>query len=316
MSILTSTLLPSSLLIPRRTKPINSPNNKVVFHKNDHYLNRIVTQKKKASFCIQAQAQQVEPSIPSSPIIYPTVRPKFVLFGSSIVQFSYHEGWGATLAHLYARQVDLILRGYAGWNSRNALRVLDSVFPKNATQQPSLVIVYFGGNDATNPRPGGNGPHVPLEEYKENMKKIVIHLQSLSEKTRVIFLSTPPINEDQIFGDRYPPHQRPMTNESHRIYSEAGLEVSRELNIKAIDLWSAIQEREDWKDVSFSDGIHFTNEGSKVVSREILKVLREADWKPSLHWRDMPIEFEEYYTLPTGPGGEPTDEQTLVSLQV
>ncbi|OIV98589.1 hypothetical protein TanjilG_12175 [Lupinus angustifolius] len=286
MSILTSTLLPSSLLIPRRTKPINSPNNKVVFHKNDHYLNRIVTQKKKASFCIQAQAQQVEPSIPSSPIIYPTVRPKFVLFGSSIVQFSYHEGWGATLAHLYARQVDLILRGYAGWNSRNALRVLDSVFPKNATQQPSLVIVYFGGNDATNPRPGGNGPHVPLEEYKENMKKIVIHLQ------------------------------RPMTNESHRIYSEAGLEVSRELNIKAIDLWSAIQEREDWKDVSFSDGIHFTNEGSKVVSREILKVLREADWKPSLHWRDMPIEFEEYYTLPTGPGGEPTDEQTLVSLQV
>ncbi|XP_019413300.1 PREDICTED: GDSL esterase/lipase At2g38180-like isoform X2 [Lupinus angustifolius] len=258
MSTLTKTTLPTSLLIPRRTKPINSPNNKVVFHKNDHYLNKIVPQKKKASFCIQAQAQEGEASVPSSPIESPSLRPTFVLFGSSIVEYSYFEGWGATLAHLYARQVDLIMRGYAGWNSRNALQILDRVFPKNATQQPSLVIVYFGGNDATNPRPGGNGPHVPLEEYKENMKKIVIHLQSLSEKTRVIFLSTPPINEDQIFGD--------------------------------------------------SDGIHFSDEGSKVVSREILKVLREADWEPSLHWRDMPIEFEEYYTPPTGPGGEPTDE--------
>ena len=34
------------------------------------------------------------------------VRPKFVLFGSSIVQFSFsNEGWGSILADLYARKV-------------------------------------------------------------------------------------------------------------------------------------------------------------------------------------------------------------------
>ena len=34
------------------------------------------------------------------------VRPKFVLFGSSIVQDSFsNEGWGAILATLYARKV-------------------------------------------------------------------------------------------------------------------------------------------------------------------------------------------------------------------
>jgi len=34
------------------------------------------------------------------------VRPQFVLFGSSIVELSYScEGWGATLANLYARKV-------------------------------------------------------------------------------------------------------------------------------------------------------------------------------------------------------------------
>ncbi|XP_019413292.1 PREDICTED: GDSL esterase/lipase At2g38180-like isoform X5 [Lupinus angustifolius] len=307
MSTLTSTIFFSpSLLIPARTKPTNSPNNQVFFHKNDHYLNRIVPQKKRASFCIKAQEQKVEEGVPSATIACPTVRPKFVLFGSSIVEYGFHEGWAATLAHLYGRQVDVVLRGYAGWNSRTALRILDKIFPKHATQQPSLVIVYFGGNDATHPQPDGHGSHVPLKEYSENMRKIFNHLKSLSEKTRIIFLSTPPINEKQLFGDSIPSNP-PKTNESLRIYSEAGLEVSRELNIKAIDLWSAIQERSDWKDVSFIDGIHFTKEGSKVVSREILKVLREADWEPSLYWREMPIEFKDYYT-PIGLDGEPIDE--------
>ncbi|OIV98586.1 hypothetical protein TanjilG_12172 [Lupinus angustifolius] len=310
MSTLTSTIFFSpSLLIPARTKPTNSPNNQVFFHKNDHYLNRIVPQKKRASFCIKAQEQKVEEGVPSATIACPTVRPKFVLFGSSIVEYGFHEGWAATLAHLYGRQVDVVLRGYAGWNSRTALRILDKIFPKHATQQPSLVIVYFGGNDATHPQPDGHGSHVPLKEYSENMRKIFNHLKSLSEKTRIIFLSTPPINEKQLFGDS-PPEKLPKTNESHRIYSEEGLKLCKKMNIKAIDLWSKVQEREDWKEVSFIDGIHLTNEGSKVVTREILKVLKEADWKPSLYWKEMAIEFEEYSDTPIGPGGKPIDPHT------
>jgi hypothetical protein len=45
---------------------------------------------------------------------------------------------------------------------------------------------------------------------------------------------------------------------------------------------------------SFSrDGIHFTSEGSKIVVKEIMKVLTEADWEPSLHWKSLPAEFAE-----------------------
>jgi isoamyl acetate esterase len=43
--------------------------------------------------------------------------------------------------------------------------------------QPSLVIVYFGGNDSMGAHPSGLGPHVPLTEYIENMKKIALHLK-------------------------------------------------------------------------------------------------------------------------------------------
>lgn len=126
-------------------------------------------------------------------------RPEIVLFGSSIVQFSYsHEGWGAILTDLYSCKADIVLRGYCGWNTRQALQVLDQIFPKDAAVQPSLVIVYFGGNDSIRPDPNGLNSHVPLPEYVQNMKNIVLHLKSLSEKTRIIILSTPAVNEEQI----------------------------------------------------------------------------------------------------------------------
>lgn len=39
------------------------------------------------------------------------------------------------------------------------------------------------------------------------------------------------------------------------------------------------------------DGMHLSPSGSKLVAEEILKVLKEADWKPSLHWDTLPKEF-------------------------
>ena len=45
--------------------------------------------------------------------------------------------------------------------------------------------------------------------------------------------------------------------------------------------------------VCLRDGIHFTVEASKVVVKEILKVIKEADWEPSLHYNSLPAEFGE-----------------------
>ncbi|KAJ6871370.1 GDSL esterase/lipase CPRD49-like isoform X1 [Populus alba x Populus x berolinensis] len=221
-------------------------------------------------------------------------RPKFVLFGSSIVQLSYiNEGWGAALAHIYARKADIVLRGYSGWNSRRAVQVLDKVFSKDAAIQPSLVIVYFGGNDSVHPHATGLGPHVPLPEYIENTRKIAMHLKSISDKTRVIFLSAPPASEEQIGIHLSGKMDMVRTNESCRIYSEACLAVCREMNLKAVDLWTAIQQVDNWETVCLKDGIHFAPEGSRIIVKEILRVIKEAHWEPSLYWKAMPTEFSE-----------------------
>lgn len=51
--------------------------------------------------------------------------------------------------------------------------------------QPSLVIVYFGGNDSMGPHPSGLGPHVPLPEYIDNMRKIATHIQVFQKKLHI-----------------------------------------------------------------------------------------------------------------------------------
>ncbi|KAL8517267.1 hypothetical protein ACS0TY_015482 [Phlomoides rotata] len=180
-------------------------------------------------------------------------RPQFVLFGSSIVQMSFNVGgWGAILADLYARKADVVLRGYSGWNTRMALGILDEVFPKDEPIQPSLVILYFGGNDSTGPHPSGLGCHVPLPEFVENMKRMMLHIQSLSDKTRIICLTSPPVNEErirEIFGGAFDDQSR--SNEGCRIYSEALVELCKEMDVEAINLYTAIQKRDDWANTCF-----------------------------------------------------------------
>ncbi|KAL3356799.1 hypothetical protein AABB24_017451 [Solanum stoloniferum] len=99
------------------------------------------------------------------------------------------------------------------------------------------------------PDPNGLNAHVPLLEYIQNMKNIVLHLKSLSEKTRILVLSTPPVNEEQIiklFGSSR------RSNERSHIYSEACIKMCKELGIKVIDLWTALQNRDDWLTAHFT----------------------------------------------------------------
>ncbi|CAH9113134.1 unnamed protein product [Cuscuta europaea] len=222
-------------------------------------------------------------------------RPQFVLFGSSIVQLSYSNGgWGAILADVYARKADILLRGYYGWNSRRAIQVLDQVFPKDAAVQPTLVIVYFGGNDSMGPHSSGLGPHVPLPEYIENMRKVALHIKSLSDKTRIIFLTCPPVNEAKVKENTSSIFSELVrSNDLCSKYSQACIDLCKEMGVMVIDLFSSFQKREGWENACFTDGIHLSEEGSKVVVEEILKALKEAEWSPSLHWKSMPTEFSE-----------------------
>ncbi|KAL0003370.1 hypothetical protein SO802_017151 [Lithocarpus litseifolius] len=73
------------------------------------------------------------------------------------------------------------------------------------------------------------------------------------------------------------------------LYSDACVKLGREMGVKVADLFTALQKR----DACFTDGIHLSAEGSKIVVEKILKVIKEADWEPCLQWKSMPTEFAE-----------------------
>ncbi|MBA0564264.1 hypothetical protein Golob_009217, partial [Gossypium lobatum] len=86
-------------------------------------------------------------------------------------------GWGASLADAYSRKADVVLRGYGGYNTRWALFLLHHLFPLGSTKPPVATTIFLGANDAALAGRTSERQHVPVEEYKENLRKIVRHLK-------------------------------------------------------------------------------------------------------------------------------------------
>jgi hypothetical protein len=90
-----------------------------------------------------------------------------------------------------------------------------------------------------------NKQHVPLEEYKTNIEKIVTHPQLVAHQPRIIFVAPPPINEhlwwprDQSSG--YPSVTRVAS--STKDYADGVCEVGAKLNIPVVNLWKAFMEK-------------------------------------------------------------------------
>ncbi|CAI5460988.1 unnamed protein product [Closterium sp. Yama58-4] len=74
--------------------------------------------------------------------------------------------------------------GLSGYNTRWALFLLPKLFPKGDTSipPPALVTVFFGANDAALPGRTSGKQHVPIPEFKENLRVIVTHLQSEQQR--------------------------------------------------------------------------------------------------------------------------------------
>lgn len=214
------------------------------------------------------------------------VRPKVVLLGDSITEWAFQEGgWGAALAHHFARKVDVVLRGYSGYNTRWALKVLDRAVAgigSSATgggeqqQQPvvAAATVFFGANDAALPDRYCWFQNVPIPEYTANLKSIVSSLKEKWPAAVIVLITPPPIDEDGRvsfplpFSDGSGLPER--TNDSAGAYAKACVAVAEESGVPVIDLWTRMQQVPGWEKALLSDGLHLTKQGNKVLFEEVL----------------------------------------------
>ncbi|XAR66550.1 Arylesterase [Bertholletia excelsa] len=207
------------------------------------------------------------------------MRSKIYLFGDSLTEESFGDGgWGASLANYFSRAADVVLRGYSGYNTRWALKVIDKVFPLES-ESPAAVTVFFGANDACLPDRCSAFQHVPIDEYQQNLRSIVSFIKKRWPTTNVLLTTPPPINEDARL--LYPFVENTLglperTNEAAGAYAKSCIEVAGEFNVLVVDLWTKMQQFPDWKKAYLRDGLHLTPGGNHVVFEEVLRKLKEA----------------------------------------
>ncbi|KAL1964988.1 hypothetical protein VTN77DRAFT_6188 [Rasamsonia byssochlamydoides] len=241
---------------------------------------------------------------------------QFLLFGDSITQLSNDQklgfGFSAALQNAYARRLDVINRGFSGYTTAHAIKVLPKFFPPPQRARIRFMTIFFGANDAVLPP---YAQHVPLSQYKENLKAIVEHPMVRAQNPKIIILTPPPINEYQleIFDAEkgFPTPSRAASNT--RLYADACREVANSLGIPVVDIWTAFMKAAGWqegqplagsKDIPrndileglFTDGLHFSGEGYKIMFDEVMKVI-QATWPDQVPER-LPMIFPGWEVAP------------------
>ncbi|ERT03380.1 GDSL Lipase/Acylhydrolase family protein [Sporothrix schenckii 1099-18] len=181
-----------------------------------------------------------------------TLYPQVVLFGDSIVRGAADTRDGFSLQSALQthciRRFDVVNRGLGGYNSSQALRVLPSIFQQTSPSTPDLsyLVVLLGANDAALPRDVDN-QHVPLEQYKANLRRIVTHPNIQAHAPKIILVTPPPLNGFHLGQLERQNTPGAATSRQARItaqYTEAARGVANDVpGVELVDLSAALMQR-------------------------------------------------------------------------
>ncbi|CAA3008102.1 GDSL esterase lipase At5g45920 [Olea europaea subsp. europaea] len=222
------------------------------------------------------------------------MRPRIYLFGDSITEESFTDGgWGSSLANHFSRTMDVVLRGYSGYNTRWALKVVEKVFPPpERGGVPMAVTVFFGANDACLPDRCSSFQHVSVDEYRKNLHAIIAFLKKRWPSVRILLITPPPIDEDGRLQNPFVENESGLperTNEAAGRYAKACLAVAAECGIPAVDLWTKMQQIPGWQKAYLRDGLHLNKGGQRVVFEEIILGLKGAGLSLETLPVDLPL---------------------------
>ncbi|CDR43154.1 CYFA0S11e00826g1_1 [Cyberlindnera fabianii] len=228
---------------------------------------------------------------------------KFLLFGDSITEFAYEQHpptstttqfvFGSAISNAYVRRLDVVQRGFAGYNTNWALKMLPKILEQVHTpdSQVKIATVFFGTNDAAL----GGIQKVELEEYKANTSKFLDLFAEIG--TKVVLIG--PAKHYQEPWHALKPEDVAKgiirTNENNKIYSEAAKALAKDRGVAFVDLYTAFDTYDgDWTELLI-DGVHFTGKGYEIMYNEVMKAIRDnyPEFAPENleyklpYWRDF-----------------------------
>ncbi|KAI1308233.1 Isoamyl acetate-hydrolyzing esterase 1 -like protein [Halotydeus destructor] len=216
---------------------------------------------------------------------------KVVLFGDSLTEYSLSPDgqWASLLGDRLKRVADIVVRGFGGYNTRYCRLMLPKLFPDPVKfDDVSCFVICLGANDCALEE-CISGQHVPLDEYKANLKDIVSYVVGKGLTRDKIIFMTPPKFYGEKFAHWYKmefPENFKVTgplkrsDEQTALYAQACVQVGQELGVDTVNLHD-IFSHDSRGEALLVDGIHFSAEGSKLLFEHLWplvepKVLKHA----------------------------------------
>ena len=237
-----------------------------------------------------------------------TAMDQFILFGDSITQQCFdQEGgrgfFGPALVDYYVRRLDIVNRGFSGYNTSQALKVLPKFMPSPQRASVRFTMIFFGANDARLPNtPGGPDQHVPLDDFKNNLRTIATHeCVKAHQDIRVVLVTPPPVDERKLMEAdqaKYPGIGDVMrrTASTTAKYAQAVRDLGDELQLPVLDIWAAMLKHAGHstqggfgegvlgsKDAPQSqalqeflhDGLHFSKSAYELLFHELITLIEQ-----------------------------------------
>ncbi|SCU98121.1 LAFA_0G15742g1_1 [Lachancea sp. 'fantastica'] len=227
---------------------------------------------------------------------------KFLLFGDSITEFAFNTladetrghqfALGAALCRDYTRKLDIVQRGFSGYNSRWALQILPRILENESSSDIVMCTIFFGSNDAAS----AGRQRVEITEFIQNMTKLV-HI--LKDKDIRPILIGPGLHDSERWAALKPDQIGQgifRSNDNNKRYSDALQQVALQEEIPFVNLYEAFQKQggDKWQELLL-DGVHYTGKGYEVFYHELLKAIRSAypEFAPENvtyrlpNWRDV-----------------------------
>ncbi|KXJ94731.1 SGNH hydrolase-type esterase domain-containing protein [Microdochium bolleyi] len=126
---------------------------------------------------------------------------QLVLLGDSLIERAafLEDGYSlqSALQMYCSRRLDVINRGFSGWNTKHAVDYLPQIFPAPTAASPRIeyLVILLGANDAARLDHPSNRQGITLQEYEANLAHIINHEHIRAHDPRILLVTPPPLDE-------------------------------------------------------------------------------------------------------------------------
>lgn len=132
--------------------------------------------------------------------------------------------------------------------------------------RPSVLLLYFGGNDALNP-----GAHVPLEDYAANMAWMLD--QALAHGIVPVVATVLHVDTARMRAQQFPFRGAEKPNALIDRYNRALLAVARERQVAVADFAQALDAAGGPSAQMSPDGLHLTAAGNRLLAQTFFRAM-------------------------------------------